>query len=206
MKRTTRHDGIRTIEDLKRRCVVDPDTDCWVWQGATHNRSSRIWLPGIGPVSMNTALPVLMTGERPPKGAIYVPTCGNTNCGNWAHRRLGSRRELMRMLRPVLPESHRQNLAAAKRASIGRYSVAAHVDIMTSTEPARVLGARWGFGIAHVCRVRTGQAWADAEWRTVRKTPPARFEVQLPAGYVSTLNPAECRPWANLAATARAPA
>lgn len=55
----------------------------------------------------------------------------------------------------------------------------------------------------------TGLAWrglsktTDAHGRKVTKAPPLpdhRYAVELPAGYVSTLDPGECRPWAKAVA------
>lgn len=199
MTRKTRQDGIRTLEDLHHRCKADEATGCMLWDGATHHGSARVWLPGIGPMAMNFALPYLATGERPARGAIYLPTCGNVNCARWEHRELGTRRQLMQMLRPTVTEEHRARISKGKREASGKYSLAAHADIMMSTEPSKVLAARWGLHFTQVCRVRRGESWANAQWRTVRPTPPARFAPDGPVP--SIVNAGECRPWAAAAAS-----
>lgn len=203
MTKGIRDDGIKTLADLKQRCRVDPETGCWHWQGAMKGGSARIWIPSIGVCAMNTALPFLATGEPAARGAIYVPTCDNVACGNWDHRRPGSRSELMTIVRPKMPEATRIKMAATKRER-GRYSKAAHIDIMTSRDVLRVLAKRWNFSVSHVQRVKAGGIWADAQWRTVRATPPPRFEPQGPVPRV--VSSSECRTWAKVASSAMASA
>jgi len=40
--------GVRTIEDLRLRCVVDEITGCWLWRGAFTQGVGAVWLPELG--------------------------------------------------------------------------------------------------------------------------------------------------------------
>jgi len=46
--RRKRQDGVRTLEDLRIRCVIDTETGCWLWRGAFTISSGRRWLRRFG--------------------------------------------------------------------------------------------------------------------------------------------------------------
>lgn len=89
--------AMETLDDLRSRCDVNPQTDCWRWLGATKHssKSPALWLRGHGNASLQVALPILATGKPAPDGVRYVPICGDLVCLNWAHRRPGTQSELM---------------------------------------------------------------------------------------------------------------
>lgn len=157
--RRTRQDGIRTIEDLKLRCRIDDITGCWVWGGAYHSGSARVWLPGLGPMSMGFALQYVRHGTRPTTKRQLIPMCGNTSCGNLAHRRWGSRSELFKLLRPELSIEHRARIRAGKRACSTVMTAEKAQEIRASLEPSKVIAEREGIHFTHVCRIRRGEAW-----------------------------------------------
>jgi len=91
--------AMKTLADLRARCEVHTVTDCWRWLGQKRHGSDapEIWIAGRGEVSLQVALPILATGKPAPDGVRYIPKCGNLGCMNWAHRRPGTRGELMKL-------------------------------------------------------------------------------------------------------------
>lgn len=168
-----RQDGIRTVDDLKARCKVNDETGCWMWAGARHHGSARVWLPGIGAQAIPFALHYLRTGTRPEKGAMLVPICGNTDCANPAHRKLGNRSVLQSTLRPKLDPLHKARIGKSKRAISPIYSPEAHADILASNEPGDVLAKRWGMHKTHIGRIKRGEAWALTREASVFAWRPA---------------------------------
>ena len=200
MTRKTRQDGIRTLADLHKRCKLQPETGCLIWQGARKNSGARVYAADLQQaMSMNAALPFLVFGERQQAGAIWMPMCGHTGCATWEHRRRGTRGELMAMLRPQLTREHKEKQARTKRDKSNTYSRQAHADIMMSDEKLAVLAQRWGMCQATISKIKKRKLWADAEWRTVRLMPPdQRYTASaLPDGHVG-VSASECRPWAKI--------
>ena len=69
--------GIRSVDDIKDRCRVDDVTGCWIWAGAlVHGKAPRVWVPGLGAVSMSRALQVVHFGPPPAGKRTLMPTCG----------------------------------------------------------------------------------------------------------------------------------
>ena len=89
-------DGIRTLEDLRGRCVIDEITGCW------HLRTPRgkpqpkgetayVWLHGRGMTTCLRAFWELSHGAPVPGGRIAFRTCGSYDCV--CHLRVGTRSE-----------------------------------------------------------------------------------------------------------------
>lgn len=85
--------GITTVEALRARCIVDPATHCWLWQGAVsggqpkfhtfcHQRGCKVTMTGQRG-AWNIA-----HGEAPPHWALVFRACQRTLCVNPAHLRL----------------------------------------------------------------------------------------------------------------------
>lgn len=168
-----RQDGIRTMEALRARCKVDEETGCWLWAGAMNRGSARVWLPDCGVHSMSFALHWIATGLPPKKGALLLPMCRHVNCSNMAHRKMGTRSQLMSLLRPKLDPAHIARIVAGKRAAGGMYSPELRAEIMASTEPSKVIGARHGLHFTHVCKIKRGLAWGGAQGSSVFSWRPA---------------------------------
>jgi hypothetical protein len=161
-KRATRSDGVNTIEDLYGRCKRDEETGCLTLVAHKRKGSFYLWLPMLGkPVSLPTALECLLGVPLQP-GQRWVPRCGNTGCCNPKHRFIGTRADLMRILRPSLEPLHRARIGAAHRRRGGVYSPELHAEIMASEESGVALAARLGIDHTHVCRIRRGQSWKIA--------------------------------------------
>jgi hypothetical protein len=98
--------GVRTLEDLRIRCVIDAETGCWLWRGAySQDRSrhgqptTRVWLPVVPPGGARTSTAPraawLMAGKPlPPKGVVWRHLCRNPECINPQHGKGGTRQEM----------------------------------------------------------------------------------------------------------------
>lgn len=94
----TRLGGIRTVEDLKLRSVVDEDTGCWHWSMAMFAGAPRVhaWLPDTGrEVTMRgrrAALYLEQGHDIPAKHIAYARhCCKSDDCVNPAHSRSGTK-------------------------------------------------------------------------------------------------------------------
>lgn len=76
--RRKRQDGIRTLDDLQGRCVIDRETLCWIWRGAVFRNAAgsdttRVWLPdadGKGRVMTAPRAAWILSGRKLPAGHI----------------------------------------------------------------------------------------------------------------------------------------
>lgn len=73
--------GVTSLEDLRERCYVDPDTGCWIWRMAVDmcrgTPSPRVWVPcGLWdrrPVVTTAARAAWFLAGRPePENGAYV--------------------------------------------------------------------------------------------------------------------------------------
>lgn len=83
--------GVTTLEDLRQRCYVDPDTGCWIWRMAIDmvrgSPSPRIWVPlglwdGRPIVTTAARAAWFLAGKPQPPLHSYVcrAKCGNPLC------------------------------------------------------------------------------------------------------------------------------
>lgn len=94
--------GISDLAGLRRRCVVDADSGCWHWRGATQTKvismggkiaEPRVYLRTIGGTTTIGRTAWAMSGKPQPKAERWTVwrTCGNALCGNPAHMRAGTK-------------------------------------------------------------------------------------------------------------------
>jgi hypothetical protein len=104
--RRKRQDGIKTLADIKGRCVIDSETGCWLWRGAmsTDGRrkgqpTSRVWIPQSqhtpgGTTTAPRAAWMLSGRELSPEQIVWRHVCGNAACINPAHGKAGTRQDM----------------------------------------------------------------------------------------------------------------
>lgn len=82
--------GIRTLEDLRGRCVIRPDDECWhirTARGKPHpkGRVQHIWVYGIGKTTVTRAVVYLVRGKMPRRNLVCYRTCTSYDCANPGH-------------------------------------------------------------------------------------------------------------------------
>jgi hypothetical protein len=145
--------AIRTLEDVRARCRVDEDSDCWIWLAGLNNRRfPSVYVPEFPSPSHRTsigaALWFVQTGER--LQGRYFATCGRVDCCNPAHR---SRECPSRPAGPL----RRARISEGKR----RTSKIPEQDvefIRSSSVPAQTLAAQYGARVDYIARIRSGVA------------------------------------------------
>lgn len=155
--------GVRTLEDLRLRSVVDEVTGCWNLRGAQKRGGAVVWLPATQrSETLTSAMAILMTGKKAEPGSCWFATCGNRACCNPAHRKLGTRIDAQRACDGGRKSpQHRKLIADRMRARYGYYSPELRHEILTSSETATAIAQRTGMHLSAVCRIRRGEAWRD---------------------------------------------
>lgn len=116
MKRNQHQTGIRSLQELKDRCVVNEETGCWMWSGAktmSRGRKSsgiRFETPVCAvPLGMmgndkHTTIPALRFawhlagGELKPRQIVYRALCNEPNCVNPDHAAQGTRKAVGKLV------------------------------------------------------------------------------------------------------------
>lgn len=151
--------GITTIEALRERCVVDPCTHCWLWQGGcTTDGTPRIHTVDYERMTKATmsgprAAWNIAHGESPPAWALVFRGCQRRLCLNPAHLRL-----------------------ARSKAEIG-----AHIRLAGTRKGTAVEARRANVRIAALA---SGKVYTDPDVvRAIRHAPPEATSVSLAAIY-----------------------
>lgn len=153
-----RHGGVRTIADLKDRCVVDEITGCWIWRAARDsNGVPSLQYPPLGRVvSLGVAIGHLRTGEPSPPGVVWHRTCETRQCANPDHREAGTRST--QMLAAVIkrsPQTRAKITAGKRRAS--KLSEADVAEIRGSDMKLAEIMERYSITRGYACELRSGK-------------------------------------------------
>jgi hypothetical protein len=146
--------GIRTLEDLRQRCVIDAETGCWHWRLSFSQGSPRVHLQhpaaaggrlGVAMRGRRAAL-LLATGSDLPPGhfAFARACCKADDCVNPAHSRSGNRQQHGEWLRKT---GKVKNLLTKSLAS---------------DEPNQALADRLGVSKFVIYQVRNGRTHVGA--------------------------------------------
>lgn len=103
--RRKRQDGVRTLEDLRSRCVIDAETGCWLWRGAMSRGergqpTTRVWLPAAAPGGTATTATApraawLLAGKQlQPGHVVWRQHCTRSDCINPHHGAAGTRPQM----------------------------------------------------------------------------------------------------------------
>lgn len=90
--------GIRELEDIRLRCVVDYEGDCWRWQGAFSSGTGRTgcpvaWAPLQGRVVSVSRLVVEFSGRALTRRQMVWRSCRCDDCCNPKHLKVGTRQQ-----------------------------------------------------------------------------------------------------------------
>lgn len=176
MKRGTRLDGIRTVEDLRLRSVVDDDTGCWHWKlWCWKNGMPGCSIPVAGrfqKVSGRRAALILAGHELGPKDMAYATdNCHSTDCVNPRHCRIGTMRDVMRMhaSRGLFSDPKHYGALVRHAKANARFTPEDRLEIVLSTDTAEEVGKRFGLSERMVNKMRRGKRTTPVssvfEWR-----------------------------------------
>jgi len=164
---------VATIEDLRARSIVDPNTRCWIWQGAQIKGSPRIWTLHLDDVEKRVlsgprATWYIAHGTQLGSRIAYM-SCWNPACVCPVHvRACASQAELNRLgaLGGIFKRSEAARAANVRNCAKGRaaaghrdtppevvLAVAAAIGSTTQREIAR----RMGLSRTVVSRIARGQ-------------------------------------------------
>lgn len=159
--------GVRSVEDLRKRCVVDTDTGCWHWKQCFHQGSPRVIMPHpttgkIVHMRGRRAALVLQRGRDLPAGhkAWRRDCCESDDCVNPAHARSGTRLQWSAWARREGVYDTQAKRIAMRRLAEKRTRVldeAKRREIVESSESTYALAKRYGCSQFAVWRVRAGQ-------------------------------------------------
>jgi hypothetical protein len=151
------------IDQLKSRCVECGD--CWVWQGIVSSSN----VPKIN-MRFGDRRTVISTRrvmwEAAKKGPIpaqklIAVTCGNQKCLNPAHLKLTTKSEVAAKSATYSVRLKRAVCQAGEKSHMAKLKVDQVAEIRASSEPGKVLAARYGVGVSVVNRIRNYRAWRD---------------------------------------------
>lgn len=156
--------GVRDFEGLRQRSVIDEVTGCWNVRANQNRGSMSLWCPLVQDrVTLTALIGILKTGAKMPNGKLWIPTCGNTKCGNPLHRKLGTRGEYWAIIRPELTLEHKGKIAKARREKkLSRYCPKLKAEILSSPENHKDLADRLGFHPSAIRKIRQGTIWKDS--------------------------------------------
>lgn len=153
--------GIRTLEDLKSRCVEDDFTGCWDWklslsQGKYPHAS--VYINGESRRMSGIKAALFVDGRDVPKGMTgYHHLCSNNLCMNPAHMTIGTHQQKWAHIKAsgsLKGSAKRKAVNTTVKRSASKLTP--HVEaIRASDEPSHVLAARLGCCAAAIRNIRT---------------------------------------------------
>lgn len=165
--------GIRTIEDIRKRCRVDSDTGCWHWALCLmEGRTPRLFYVGPEPgakgisTTGRRAAAHLSRGKPLQRDEVVfpVPTCRSPDCVNPRHFIIGTKKDEGSMLKKSgRLKGNPRNIAANRRIVRVRAKLTPEMReiIKTSTESSTALGKRFGVRPNTVWECRIGRTWQE---------------------------------------------
>lgn len=162
--------GVRNVERLRDRCVVDELTGCWLWKGGRSHGRPRVMLvhPETGKhvrMSGPKAAWVLSNGHDVPKGRIAMLTCRSADCCSPEHSKAATRVELGRHLAKTGAAKHdtlrRAQMTRKAREVSGKLSIEIAREIRSSDLPAHEEAKRWGVGKTTITAIRRNERWRE---------------------------------------------
>jgi hypothetical protein len=89
--------GIRNLQDMKNRCRIDDETNCWHWLGGkTGGKYPKVCMKFNGKERAFTGVKtvMLLMGKEVGEGlTVYHYKCNSLDCLNPAHLRIGTHKE-----------------------------------------------------------------------------------------------------------------
>jgi len=150
-------------DEMRVQMLLDncrPVDGCMVWTGHVDPSRGPIGRADAQPVSVRRFIWRVKRGELPHSIAVRMRDDCEHGCVEYGHMRAAPRNEAA-VGRPVSP-SHRQAMALAVRARIGKLDWAKVRAIRSSEETNKVLALRLGVSASLVGQVRRHEIWVEA--------------------------------------------
>ena len=163
--------SVRTLDDVRERCVIDPDTGCWHLRmrlsgkpAPKGGRTLRLHLFGRGGVSATKAVWELQRGKPLPKGRRAVRTCDSHDCCNPDHISAMTTSDAQRYIVGRYCDMTPARRAALHRMQVKRrrLSLEQLAEIRHSPESSAALARKFGVSTTTVWAVRAGRTYRDA--------------------------------------------
>lgn len=152
--------GIRTVDDIKLRCVEDEFTGCWNWKlsksGGKYPHTS-IYVNGESRRVSGVQAALFVDGRPVPKGMTgYHHLCSNNLCMNPAHMTIGTHQQKWAHIKAsnsLKGDSRRKAVNTTVKRSTSKLTP--YVDeIRASDESSRAIAARLGCCAAAIRNIR----------------------------------------------------
>lgn len=151
--------GLQTIEDLRLRCYIRSEDDCWHWRGALDQRGApKTWFPAFGiTTTIGPVIAFLRTGVRPKK-AVWLRSCTSPDCVNPDHWSKASHSAATLRHPRANPALHSMKVALARRAS-SKLNDDIVAQIREGQGTLQECADRYGISRSTVDRIRRGVSW-----------------------------------------------
>lgn len=153
--------GVRTLEDLRLRCVCRASSDCWEYRSARGRQSDRsktakVWLHGIG-AKADTIAAWWLAGRERPEGMRIGRTCDTRSCVNPDHLAAMTQKQIVaRAIRIGSFESEsRKRAIASMHYARTKVPAWAHEMVRDKSKTAREWAAHWGCSPSTINAIRS---------------------------------------------------
>ena len=155
--------GIRTVEDIRLRCYVDPNSGCWRWRlHFSRGRSCCVWfLEGVEHKGTASRAAWMLSGRRLEPGWVvsrYRSLCDSDDCCNPEHHRAGPKGKVLPKLTAEQRTRHRIGVTLESRRR-SKLNMQAVLEIRHSDAPCHAEAAKWGVGPTTISQIRRGETW-----------------------------------------------
>ena len=140
--------GVRCLEDIRERCVIDSETDCWnLALGMSGCRTPTVYSPKSEKIEQAPRMAWLFRGNEIPEGHRVWRTCLNHKCCNPEHLACGTQADMGRWQKQTgvqkgIPSKVAANVRMGKlRRKVSDEGIA---EICSSSETLDVLAKRFG--------------------------------------------------------------
>jgi hypothetical protein len=156
---------MKTIEEIKGRCVIHEITGCWLFKGAvTRDGQARVWT-----FDYNKGAMACVPGKRAvwyatnqtpvTDGHVIYGTCPCQHCINPEHVKQGTKAEWgQHMADSGIYKNNPAKLLANRRIGAARSSVTpeTYIEIISSPETGKAVAKRLGISQQTASKCRTG--------------------------------------------------
>ena len=161
----TQLNGIRSLEDIRLRCFVDPQTGCWRWRlHFSRGRSCCVWfIDGVSHKGTAARAAWMLSGRRVEPGWVvsrYRSLCESEDCCNPEHHRAGPKSKVLPKLTAEQRVAHRVGVTRESRRR-SKLSMEAALQIRQSDASVTDEAAKWGVAASTISQIRRGETWRD---------------------------------------------